>query len=246
MTDALTLVSTTERADLDAQAATAFAGHWPEFIFHDQDVKQFMDRRARYFADWDFYALDGDALVGACYGVPLRWDTTVADLPAGYTDALGRSVLEHEAGTAPDTLVVMGAMVHREQTGRGRAGQIIGALRRTALDRGLRSVVAPVRPTLKHRYPTVDIATYAGWTRADGLPLDPWLRTHARLGATVLAPAPRSQTMTGTVAEWESWTAMAFPDSGAYVIPEGLALLHVDRDADTGVYHDPNVWMRHI
>ena len=57
---------------------------------------------------------------------------------------------------------------------------------------------------------------------------------------------PRSQIMTGTVVEWESWTGMAFPSSGDYVIPQRLAVLHVDRAANIGVYHEPNIWMRHV
>jgi hypothetical protein len=33
--------------------------------------------------------------------------------------------------------------------------------------------------------------------------------------------------MTGTVAEWETWSDMAFPTSGEYVIPNGLATLYI-------------------
>jgi hypothetical protein len=51
--------------------------------------------------------------------------------------------------------------------------------------------------------------------------------------------------ITGTVAEWESWTGLVFPESGEYVFPEGLATLHVDRDADRAAYWEPNVWMIH-
>ena len=47
------------------------------------------------------------------------------------------------------------------------------------------------------------------------------------------------------MAEWESWTGMAFPVSGDYVFPEGLATVHIDRDADLGRYWEPNVWMEH-
>jgi hypothetical protein len=38
---------------------------------------------------------------------------------------------------------------------------------------------------------------------------------------------------------------MAFPETGRYVFPEGLALLHVDRERDVGLYHEPNVWVAH-
>ena len=38
---------------------------------------------------------------------------------------------------------------------------------------------------------------------------------------------------------------MDFPESGDYVIPQGLALLSVDRVAGIGTYFEPNVWIRH-
>ena len=52
-------------------------------------------------------------------------------------------------------------------------------------------------------------------------------------------------TIRGTVAEWESWTAMTFPESGDYVIPHATSVLHVDHQADLGIHHDENVWMIH-
>jgi hypothetical protein len=68
---------------------------------------------------------------------------------------------------------------------------------------------------------------------------------HERLGGTVLKPEPRSLRITGTVVEWEEWTGMAFPESGEYPFPGGLACLAVDREADSGAYWEPNVWVRH-
>jgi hypothetical protein len=49
----------------------------------------------------------------------------------------------------------------------------------------------------------------------------------------------------GTVAEWETWTGMRFPESGDYVFPAGLAPLHVDTKRDIGEYWEPNVWLLH-
>jgi hypothetical protein len=68
---------------------------------------------------------------------------------------------------------------------------------------------------------------------------------HVRLGAEILAPVAESLLITGTVAEWESWTQMSFPSSGDYVFPQGLAPVTIDRSADLGRYWEPNVWMRH-
>jgi len=75
--------------------------------------------------------------------------------------------------------------------------------------------------------------------------IDPWLRTHWRLGAKVVAMAPASQTMTAAVAQWERWAGLLFPDSGDYIIPDGLSTLRVDKGRNQGTYIEPNVWMQH-
>ena len=89
------------------------------------------------------------------------------------------------------------------------------------------------------------IDTFAGWTRPDGAPVDPWLRTHVWLGGRVIATAPPSQTMTGTVEQWQAWTGLQFPSTGQSVVPGGLAPLAVDRERDLGTSTEPNVWVRH-
>ena len=99
---------------------------------------------------------------------------------------------------------------------------------------------------VEHLLPLIPIDRYAAWRRADGLLFDPWMRVHERLGATVLKPEPRSLRITGTVAEWEEWTSMSFPESGEYWFPRALATLAVDRGSDHAEYWEPNVWMEHL
>jgi hypothetical protein len=38
---------------------------------------------------------------------------------------------------------------------------------------------------------------------------------------------------------------MAFPESGDYIFPEGLAPVRIDRESDLGDYWEPNVWIVH-
>jgi GNAT superfamily N-acetyltransferase len=239
------LIPVAEAPEFDQEAGQRFVEEWPEFIFHDQEVKKYRDRRVEYFRDWEFYLVSAGRLIAGCWGVPIAWDGTVDDLPGGFTDSLARAVASYEEGVVPNTFVLMAAAVRSDEQGQGHAGRVISAVRERATSGGLPRVIAPVRPTLKSSYPLTDIAEFMSWTREDGLPLDPWVRTHVRLGATILAPAPESQTMTGTVADWEKWTGMLFPASGPYVIPDGLTLLTIDRPAGTGVYREPNIWMRH-
>jgi len=122
---------------------------------------------------------------------------------------------------------------------------MIGRMAEIGRDHGLDTLIAPVRPTLKQRYPLTPIERYLSWRRQDGTHLDPWLRTHERLGADIVKVAPESMRVSGTVAEWEAWTEMALPASGAYVVPGALAPIQIDRERDEGVYVEPNVWMVH-
>jgi hypothetical protein len=241
---------TVERTDArewsDEQMEDLFSEGFPAFITADRLVKQYIGRVREWFPEWNLILVDAEQNpVATGWGIPVRWDGTVADLPAGYTDALIRAVEGREQGIAPDTLVICGAVVAGRLKGRGLAGRLLAALRDAALEAGLPRVIAPVRPTLKQRYPLIPIETFMTWTNPDGTALDPWIRTHHRLGAATLAAAPASQTMTGTVAEWEQWSGIALPSSGDYVIPKGLSVLHVDREADLGTYVEPNIWIRH-
>jgi len=241
---------TVERSDArqwsDAQMADLFSDGFPAFITADRLAKQYIDRVREWFPEWNYTLVDAQQEpVAAGWGIPLRWDGTLRDLPSGYTDAMIRAVNGREQAIAPDTLVICGAVVAGRLTGRGLAGKLLVALRDSSLAAGLSRVIAPVRPTLKQQYPLTPIETFMTWNRSDGTSLDPWVRTHQRLGASILAAAPQSQTMTGTVAEWEEWSRLALPCSGDYVIPQGLNVLHVDRDSDLGTYIEPNIWVQH-
>lgn len=240
------IVRTADRPDLEAKTDTAFRERWPEFVLHDDVVPTYLPRVKEYFADFSvLLVVDDDTVAAGGWGVPFAWDQTVADLPDGYDGALRRSVTDHEAGRPASTLSFMAVAVAGGYDKRGLAGRVLEALISRADHHGVDHVVAPLRPTLKHRYPLQPMAEYATWTRPDGLSVDPWIRTHQRMGATILGTAPRSMTVSGTVAEWESWTGMAFPASGAYVVPDGLNLLTVDRQGDRAVYVEENLWVRH-
>jgi GNAT superfamily N-acetyltransferase len=240
------IVTTGERHDLDDQVRAALRGSWPEFIFHDPIVDEYIERVEIYFPRYDILLLHDGEVVAGGWGVPIRWDGTIAALPDGYDGAMVSSVAGQEGSVRPDTLSVMAAAVKPGLRGAGLAGQVLTALRERATEAGLQRVIAPVRPTLKSSYPLISMSQFAQWTRDDGLHLDPWIRTHQRLGASILGPAERSMIITGTVGEWEEWTRMAFPQSGGYVVPDALDLVQIDRAADSGQYIEPNLWMRHL
>jgi GNAT superfamily N-acetyltransferase len=239
------LVAATTRPDLKEQAAGAFRERWPEFIFHDPVAPKYMDRVGEYFGSYDIWFLQDGHVAAGGWGVPIVWDGTPEDPPEGYDATLVASVEGHEATRVPDTFSVMGAVVASAYDKQGLSRRVLEALVERAVAGGLPRVVAPVRPIWKDKYPQVSMADYATWTRDDGLSIDPWIRTHQRMGATIVRAAPNSLVIPGTVAEWEAWAQMPFPVSGAYAVPGALNLVEVDREGDRAVYREENLWMRH-
>ena len=223
-----------------------FSEGFPTFITSDQLAKRYIGRVQEFFPHVNIVLLDeSDFLVAAGWGVPLVWNGETDSLPCGYSESLKRAVENHEANECPNTFVICGGIVRPDLKGQGLSTVLIQTLRSLALASGLGQVICPVRPTLKSRYPLISIERYMQWTRVDGSPFDPWVRTHVRAGAKILTTEPNSQTMTGTVEQWETWTSMKFPETGEYVIPDGMSLLYIDREADSGIYVEPNVWVQH-
>ena len=221
-----------------ADRGVASADVWPEYNLHGDVFDDHWDPALERFPEGQFALLDGDVVVAEAHTGRLSWDGDDATLPSGIDAAL-------VACTGGNTLCALAAEVSPEARARGVAAEILGGMRSIAESLGLQRMIAPVRPSWKERYPITPIEQYVTYRRADGQLLDPWMRVHERLGARVGAPLPESLRITGTVAEWESWTGLSFPASGDYVFPEGLAPVHIDTDADRGSYWEPNVWMIH-
>jgi len=62
---------------------------------------------------------------------------------------------------AVNTLVIMAVAVHSGHQGQGLARQVLSELKDRARSQGLEHVIAPVRPTLKSRYPLMPMLRYA-------------------------------------------------------------------------------------
>lgn len=172
--------------------------------------------------------------------MPTPWDGTADDLPAGWDEAFTRAF---ESGREPTVLCALAIAILPERRGEQLSSRMIEAMREAARTHGLRELIAPVRPTLKERYPLIPIERYAQWRRGDGSHVDPWIRIHERVGGTIIGVAPRSMVMEAPVGDWEEWTNMQLPEDGSYVVDGMLAPLEVRNGV--GRHVEPNVWMRH-
>lgn len=239
------LFSATDRPDLVEEAENMGSSVWPPYL-----------ATAGYWAYWsDLYkptlarhqtiAVEDNEVIALANSVPCWWEPGTALPDEGWDWVLEHGVTAARKGTPVNALSALSVAIRPSHRGTGLAPRMLEAMKPPACAVGLKAMVAPVRPTLKASYPLQDFATYCAWQRKDGTPFDPWLRTHVELGATMLAPAMRSMTVTGTVDQWQKWSGLRFPESGAYAIAGALAPLQVDVAADRGVYLEPNFWMQH-
>jgi GNAT superfamily N-acetyltransferase len=248
MAGALTLVTAAARPDLAGAIAELGGTPWPEFLDHDAVVTEHWRSLYELAPAYQFGLLDESdgalAAMGNC--IPIRWDGDPQTLPDRGIDAVLEDGVDClRSGDAPTAASALMIVVRRDRLGQGLSGQAIRAMAEVVRLQGLSDLVAPVRPTHKHRYPLIEMERYIGWRRPDGLPFDPWIRVHERVGGRIVGPAAAAMHVSGTVVEWESWTEMAFPETGSYVVPEALVPVEIDRERDVGEYVEPGCWVHH-
>jgi GNAT superfamily N-acetyltransferase len=236
-----------ERPELWKDTATITREVWPEYNLHSEDPNGYWGQRDEVFPEFQFALYDDeqDVVIAEGHTVPCEWDGTAEGLGEGIDAMIASAFATHHAGRRPTALCALAAEIRPRFQGGGLAKRMLDVMADLAREAGLGHLIAPVRPSQKHRYPITPIEEYVSWTRPDGEPFDPWIRIHTRRGGQIVKTIPHSMRITGTVAEWEEWTAMKFPGDGEFTFPAGLATVHIDHAQDRGSYWEPNVWIVH-
>jgi GNAT superfamily N-acetyltransferase len=222
------------------------SGFWPRFMTQDESSDFFYGYEFAQYPEYQLLAVDtvSGEPVAKAHSVPLSFTGEIAaGLPeGGWGWAIRQSAHDRLSGTAPTMVSALEIMVRPDLRGRGLSARMLTAMRDNAAARGFTDLVAPVRPTEAQGRP---IDTYAHERRPDGLPVDPWLRVHARAGGTIVNVAHTSMVMTGTLAEWREWTGLPFDTTGPVTVPQALVPVHCDVAGNHAVYVEPNVWVQH-
>lgn len=236
-----------ERPELWQRLVGLSAEVWPEYNLHGDILNRYWGRLYDVFPDYQFVLYDNEAddVLAEGHTIPVAWDGRLDHLGPGIDASIAAGFALKAQDTTANTLCALAAEIPLRHRDRRVAAVLLDHMGPLARSAGFTSLIAPVRPSWKDRYPLTPIERYVRWTRAAGQPFDPWIRVHVRRGGTIGPPLPKSMRITGAVTEWETWTQMAFPESGQYVFPAGLATLDVDRDRDLGSYWEPNVWIVH-
>lgn len=246
----LLVASLAERPDLEP-VFEDFPDSWPEFMYHDLVSATLFEPLLRAHPELNLIAVDpadpARPLARAC-AVPYGWPGDPdGGLPDGGYDHIilsGVADLAHDRPRGP-LAAALEITIRPDQRGQGLSGRMLGEMRANLARAGFTDLLAPVRPTRKHEHPTEPMDTYLARTRTDGLPTDPWVRTHVRAGATVAGVARTSMTVAAPLSDWRAWTGVPFDTDGPTIVPHALAPVHCDLARDLAVYVEPNVWMRH-
>ena len=240
------VVPLSARPDL-AAAMWDMADDWPPFMKQDPVGDLLFGRLPEDFPDFQLVALDAAGrVVGKVNSIPFAWSGEDADLPArGWDAVLERGFGGRHRGTPPTAVSLLEARVDPALRGGGLSAVLLTAVREHVASLGFRDVVAPVRPTGKTAEPRTPMAEYVARVREDGLPVDPWLRQHVRLGARVVGVCPVAMTIPGTLEQWRAWTGLPLLESGEVEVPGALVPVLVQAEHGTAVYVEPNVWVHH-
>lgn len=226
----------------DLAHADIDVGDWPSFMRHNHVSEAYFAQTVEVFPTTCLIATSNGTPVGDAHAVQLRG----GNFPAGgWEQSVVRAFTDARRGVQPDTACALNISVARDYQGKGVAALLLAALREAAASLGLNALDAPVRPTHKHLEPLVAMDDYTSRTRSDGLPFDPWLRTHVRAGGRIVCVAPASWVIAGSLAEWRTWTGLPFDRSGPVEVVGALVPVECDVVADRAVYVEPNVWVRH-
>lgn len=247
----LIIASAAERPDLpSAYSDEDNAALWPRFMTEDPIGELYYRDYIEAFPEFVLHAVDEtepERLVARALSVPFTWTGEPAtDLPAdGWDGAIRRAALDRQASRRGNLISALEITIRPDLRGKGLSAIMLEAMRDNATKLGFRCLVAPVRPTAKHKHPQMSMAKYVDWLGPDGLPQDPWLRTHARAGGRIVGVCERAMVIPGTLAEWRDWTGLPFDSAGDIVVPGALVPVHCDPVHNHAVYVEPAVWVYH-
>ncbi|GAA2096394.1 hypothetical protein GCM10009841_08150 [Microlunatus panaciterrae] len=223
------------------------ADAWPGFMRHGIVSNALLWQVVPSFPELCVVATVDDVPIARARAVPFALRAAGrGELPDdGWDRVLSWALADKITSIRPDTVSALEIAVDPAHLGQGLSMAMLAELRTAAARAGFNELVAPVRPTHKHRQPTMPMDVYAAQLRGDGLPLDPWLRVHVRAGGRIERVAHTSMVIAGSLAAWRGWTRLPFDRSGEVVVPQALVPVRCEAEHNYAVYVEPNVWVRH-
>lgn len=237
-----------ERPELAEKVFEIMTSTWPLFILNDPVGSNYWLELYVRFPQYQIIvqSAEDDEILGIGNSIPVHFTKSLLELPdEGWTWAIRQGLADHEAGQTPNYQCALAATVPLAHQGKELSPFILKAMKSVGMKNNLKALIAPVRPSEKHKYPLIDFADYCTWKNDNGEFVDLWLRMHQRLGAKVIRPCMASLNITGNQADWENWTSLKFKSTGSYSVPKALVPVDFNLEKNLGIYKEPNLWMVH-
>lgn len=251
------LVTRAERPDLEGVGQAIIAQAWRPCPFvlwtaEDELYVELLD--AEPVRDFTLYVVETATgrLAAVANAAPVAVEGTPADLPdEGWGWQVTRAHAVLRQGARARYLGAFAVSVSPLFRGRGVSALALRGFQALARHHGLDGVIAPVRPPTKAERPDEPIETFLARTLPDGsgLPADPWLRTHLRVGGRIIRPARRAMVVDRPLGMWEVWLGRpldrheSMPGTSFHV--SGALAPVLVREGGRGLYEEPGVWVHH-
>jgi len=220
---------------------------WPEFMMHDPVSIQYWKSLFEVFPEYQFTLFERDSPLGYANSIPLRINVeNILELDEeGWDWALKKGFGDKMQNLLPNILCGLQIGLNKESQGRGISYRLIDGMKQIATKNNFKAVILPIRPSMKCYYPLIKMEDYITWKDEAGLPFDPWIRAHTKLGGKIIKVCKNAMYIPGTIAQWEEWTGLKMKTGGDYIVQGALVPVRASIEKNIAEYTEPNVWMVH-
>lgn len=224
----------------------AISKAFPQIISESPVIKRNWSKLERYFPQHQQFLISAeDQLIGFINTVPFHFDKALSKLPdTGWDWMFEKGITDYENSVKPNYLGGLQVIVRQEFQKQGYSKRILNHAKTIFKTLGYDNLLIPIRPTKKHEFPAMAMTSYLN-LKEKGEIFDPWIRTHVKGGAEVIKVCKQSMTMKGDVEFWEAMLQRKILQSGKHKLEGALELISIDFENDTGVYREPNVWIKY-
>jgi hypothetical protein len=222
---------------------------WPNFLVEPSDIPDpgltfelTQQEIARRLPVWGIRRESDKALVAYAHGALIAADLSKNHLP----DLGWQFAIESAFSNEPrNCMCLLAANVDPQVRSLGHSQLLLEKSKLITHELGFKTMIGPVRPTLKSDFPLMPMTEYMAKKTDSGEIYDPWLRLHTKCGGEVLNICSQSVVVRATLPKWREWTGLPLSTSGDQVLKMGLVPLKIDLQKNIGVYTEPNVWFRY-
>jgi hypothetical protein len=220
---------------------------WPNYLVLDSDIPEpglkfeiNEQEFIRRFPVWGIRRDDNRELVAYMNAVLLAVDFASETLP---NDGWRFAIQSAASKAKPNCLCLLVGNVNPAARGAGLSQILINHAKQATLESGFNTMIAPVRPILKYKFPEMPMEEYVHKKNELGEVFDPWINMHVKSGGQIVNVCSESVVVTATLAKWREWTGLPLTAPGPVLLPGGLVRLEVDVEKGVGIYREPNVWL---